>query len=170
MRTYSILLLLSSCVLSCTPREVPPDVRSILLEQLRNTHTNQDWFVPAKIAVQGLSAAQSNWKDSTDNHSIGELVSHLIFWNERILIAFAGNTLPDFDDNNETTFQLFDGDEWDNATRQLDSIQIRWEQAVETASVQQLQEWSSSIANICSHNAYHIGQIVYIRKRNGWWD
>jgi hypothetical protein len=32
-----------------------------------------------------------------------------------------------------------------------------------------LNEWSSSIANMCSHNAYHTGQIVYIRKKNGWW-
>ena len=32
-----------------------------------------------------------------------------------------------------------------------------------------IKEWSSSVANISTHNAYHTGQIVYIRKRNGWW-
>jgi hypothetical protein len=27
-----------------------------------------------------------------------------------------------------------------------------------------------TIANICTHNAYHIGQIVYVRKLQGSWN
>ena len=33
-----------------------------------------------------------------------------------------------------------------------------------------LQAWYSDIAHICTHNAYHIGQIVYVRKEQGSWD
>ncbi|PHN05188.1 DinB family protein [Flavilitoribacter nigricans] len=167
---YFSLIILGLGLLSCSPSEDQAAIREILLEQLRNTHSNQDWFVPAQRAVQNLTAEQSNWKDSTANHSIGELVSHLIFWNERILIAFQGETPPDFNDDNEITFQLFDADQWQEAVRQLDSLQTKWEQVVEMATDEQLREWRSSIANICSHNAYHTGQIVYIRKKNGWWD
>lgn len=160
--------------MGCSATEETPDdqptVRSLLLEQLKNTHTDKDWFVPTHVAVQGLTAEQSNWKDSTDNHSIGELVSHLAFWNERVLIAFQGNTPPDFNDDNEITFRQFDAVQWEAAVRKLDSIQVKWEQVIETATDAQLREWSSSVANICSHNAYHTGQIVYIRKRNGWWN
>jgi len=49
-------------------------------------------------------------------------------------------------------------------------VQIAWENAVENASDEQLNEWSFSVANISSHNAYHTGQIIYIRKKNNWWD
>ena len=30
----------------------PPTVRSLLLEQLKATHINKDWFVPANIACK----------------------------------------------------------------------------------------------------------------------
>lgn len=30
----------------------PPTVRSLLLAQLKATHTNKDWFVPANIACK----------------------------------------------------------------------------------------------------------------------
>ena len=146
-----------------------PTIRTLLLEQLRYTHTEQDWFAPTNVALEGLTAEQSNWRDSTDNHSIGQLVSHLIFWNERVLNAFQGNTLPDFNDDNNVTFNQYDREQWPLAIKKLDSIQTEWEQMVVKASEEQLNGWSSSIANVCSHNAYHTGQIVYVRKRNGGW-
>jgi len=126
--------------------------------------------VPLNFAIQGLTSEQANWKDSTDNHSICQLVSHLTFWNERILIAFQGNTPPDFNDNNDETFLKYCNIDWKVSVSKLDSVQTEWENAVKNASEEQLQEWSSSITNISSHNAYHIGQIVYIRKKNNWWN
>jgi len=29
---------------------------------------------------------------------------------------------------------------------------------------------ASTIAHIGTHNAYHTGQILYVRKMKGWWD
>ncbi|WP_157815907.1 DinB family protein [Spirosoma pollinicola] len=162
-------ILLWASILSCYKQVHPPTVRTILLEQLKNTHTNEDWFTPLKKATGGLTAIQANWRDSTVNHSIGQLVSHLIFWSERVLTAFQGNTAPDFSGNNEETFERFTNVSWDQAIVKLDSIQIKWYQSVEKATDKQLAKWSSSVANICSHNAYHTGQIIYIRKKNRWW-
>jgi len=34
-------------------------IRSILLNQLKATHTDQDWFVPARLAIEGLTVEQS---------------------------------------------------------------------------------------------------------------
>ncbi len=157
-------------LLGCSNITEKPTVKSILLEQLKNTHTEKDWFVPTTIAVEGLTSDQADWKDSTNNLSIRELVSHLIFWNERILIAFNGDTLPAFDDDNEVTFNKPKDKDWAYSLSRLDSIQTAWENAVEKATDEQLTKWSTSIANICTHNSYHTGQIVYIRKTNGWWD
>ena len=45
-----------------------------------------------------------------------------------------------------------------------------WEQAVECADDQKMASWASTIAHIGAHNAYHIGQMVYIRRLQGTWD
>ncbi|HEX8549878.1 MAG TPA: DinB family protein [Cytophagaceae bacterium] len=164
-----IFLSLSLSILSCSRKTQNVTVKSILLEQLRNTHTNKNWFVPSKIALENLTSEQANWKDSSGNHSIGELVSHLIFWNERTMVAFDGNKLPDFNEGNEITFKKYEDTDWKMAVAKLDSIQTRWEKAIEISTDVQLNKWGSEIANVCSHNAYHTGQIIFIRKQNGWW-
>ncbi len=51
----------------------------------------------------------------------------------------------------------------------LDSIQQQIEQLVSDAPAEDLEKWEETINNLSMHNAYHTGQMVYIRKRNGWW-
>jgi hypothetical protein len=33
-----------------------------------------------------------------------------------------------------------------------------------------MKDWYSEIAHIGTHNAYHIGRIVYVRKEQGSWN
>ena len=63
----------------------PTTLREVLLAELRSTHTNAEWFVPANTAVKGLTAEQANWTDGKGNHSVGQLAYHLVFWNRRNL-------------------------------------------------------------------------------------
>ncbi|MEM9650247.1 MAG: DinB family protein, partial [Bacteroidota bacterium] len=161
-----IIILFSSCSENKNVSKLKP----LLIEQLKNTHTEQNWFVPTKIAIEGLSAEQSNWKDSTENHSIGELVSHLTFWSEMNLKAFKGEDMSDFEVDNETTFKEYTDEEWESLVAKLDSVQTEWKRLMEKATDEQLTEWSLEIVNMTAHNAYHSGQIIYIRKRNGWWN
>src|SRR5690349_12824719 len=60
-----------------------PTLKSILLEQLKSTHTNSDWFVCADVAVAGLTPEQANWTDGKGNHSVGQLAYHIWYWNWR---------------------------------------------------------------------------------------
>ena len=46
----------------------------------------------------------------------------------------------------------------------------QWEEAVQSADDKKLAEWAPTIARIGTHNAYHIGQIVFVRKEQGSWD
>lgn len=46
----------------------------------------------------------------------------------------------------------------------------RWESAIQSADEQKLQSWYPIIARITTHNAYHIGQIIYVRKLQGVWN
>jgi uncharacterized damage-inducible protein DinB len=172
MNKALILLLLApvSALYAQTPKS-PPTLRSILLEQLKTIHNQKDWFVPASVAVEGVTAEQAEWKDKSGNHSIRELVSHLIFWNERALDQFQGEKLPAFDGNNEETFiKNAQGMSWSAEMQRLDAVLTGWEKAVEAAPDDKLNKWASTIAHIGTHNAYHIGEIVYIRRQQGSWD
>ncbi len=78
---------------------------------------------------------------------------------------------PDaFDGNNKETFAIVNAHTWNAAVQQLDSILTAWEAVVQTADEKKLTAWYSTIAHIGTHNAYHTGQIIYIRKMKGWWD
>ncbi len=170
MKYYLSLFLASIVYASFAQKDSTPTLKSILLEQLRTTHNVKDWFVPPSIAIAGLSPEQANWKDSTDNHSIAQLTTHLIFWNKQTLDKFNGKKPDTFDGNNKETFAPVNAQTWNAAIQQLDSILTAWETIVKTADEKKLKAWYSTTAHIGTHNAYHTGQIIYIRKMKGWWD
>jgi hypothetical protein len=45
-----------------------------------------------------------------------------------------------------------------------------YEKLVESTDEQKLSSMATMVANICTHNAYHVGQIVYVRKLQGSWN
>jgi hypothetical protein len=147
-----------------------PTLKSILLEQLRTTHNQKDWFVPASIALEGLTPEQASWKDEAGNHSIGQLAAHLLFWNRQQLAKLEGKPAPPVPASNDETFDSFDSAKWSATVRQLDEVLTGLERAVEAADDATLRKSASNIAHIGTHNAYHIGQIVYIRRLRGAWD
>jgi hypothetical protein len=154
-----------------TPQPKPaPTLRSVLLAQLHSTHDKSDWFVCANVAVANLTPAQANWTDGKGNHSVGQLVYHLVFWNSRSLATLQGHPLPAFKGDNTETFDKFDAKQWNDTVHQLDQVMTGIEKAVQSATDAQLAKWASNIANINTHNAYHIGEIVMVRKEQGAWD
>jgi uncharacterized damage-inducible protein DinB len=166
-----LILLLSVAVMAQEKEQkAPPTLKSILLEQLRSTHNVKEWFVPANVAVEGLTAEQANWKDGKGNHSVGQLTYHLVFWNREELAKFKGEPPVKVPSNNDETFDKFDSKQWADTVKQLDDVLTDWEKAVEAADDKKLESWYSTIAHIGTHNAYHIGQIVFVRKEQGSWD
>lgn len=148
----------------------PTSLRGILVEQLRTTHTVKDWYVPVMVAVEGLTPEQANWTDGKGNHSVGQLTYHLLFWDRRALQQFKGENPEKFNGNNDETFNNFDSKQWSDTVRQLNQVMAEWEKAVEAADDQKLAKNGSLIAHVGAHNAYHIGQIVFVRKEQGSWD
>jgi hypothetical protein len=55
------LLLLIPFAAQAQSKAPPSTLRGVLMEQLHTTHDNEDWFVPANIAVAGLTAEQAKW-------------------------------------------------------------------------------------------------------------
>lgn len=147
-----------------------PTLKGVLLEQFKTTHTKKDWFVPVNVALEGLTAEQALWNDGSGNHSIAQLTSHLIFWNDRLLSKFKGLKEESFSGNNEETFLAHDKKSWEEVTKKIDAVFTEWEKLIEAADENKLKDWYPTIANMSTHNTYHTGQIVYIRKLQGSWE
>lgn len=154
------------------------DQRTIFLRQMAANHNEPNWFVPVERALDGLTEEQAKEK-SGDSNSIWEIVNHLIFWNERYLHRFKGTPATRKIDSNDETFLNENNVDWDDAKTQLFSVLTEWAAAVKGADDEIFERsahedrhdpWYSVLANINIHNAYHIGQIVEIRKTQGSWD
>ncbi|MBS1680613.1 MAG: DUF4440 domain-containing protein [Bacteroidetes bacterium] len=144
--------------------------KTVLLKQLKTTHNDKQWFVPANIASEGLTAKQAMWKDGSGNHSVGQLVFHLFYWNERLLKQFNNEPVDKFSGNNEETFDKFDEKQWSELVKKLDDNLLAWEAAIKKADEEKLNDWYENIANMNVHNAYHTGQIIFVRKLQGSWN
>jgi uncharacterized damage-inducible protein DinB len=147
-----------------------PTLKSILLEQLKGTHTNSDWFVCADVAVAGLTPEQANWTDGKGNHSVGQLVYHIWYWNSRNLANIKGEKAGQYSGNNDDTFNQYDPKTWNETVQKMDAVMTELEQLVENADDAKLAKIASAIQHINAHNAYHIGEIVMVRKEQGVWD
>ena len=168
-KTLLSLLMLPAVYLNAQSTSAPT-LRSLLLEQLKTTHNKKDWFVPVNTAVEGLSPDQANWTDGKGNHSIGQLANHLLFWNSQELAKFKGEKPAAFNGNNDETFAKADNTSWPATIKKLDEVLTAIEKIVETTDEAKLKNWYDEIAHIGTHNAYHTGQIIYIRKLQGSWD
>jgi hypothetical protein len=147
-----------------------PTLKSVLLQQLKDTHTNSNWFVCADVALAGVTPEQANWTDGKGNHSVGQLAYHIWFWNDRNLRRLKGEDAGKFSGNNDETFDKFDAKSWSETVQKLDAVLTELEKMVENADEAKLKAIAPTIANINTHNAYHIGEIVMVRKEQGSWD
>ena len=174
MKSKVVLAILSlAFALPCLAQNQPPQpatLRSLLLHELHTTHNQADWFVPISVAVDGLSADQASWQPPNGGHSAGQLTYHLLFWNRRNLLNFRGEKNEKFSGNNDETFEKFSDKQWTDTVKQLDQVMTDLEKLVETADDKKLAEIATTVGNICTHNAYHVGQIVYVRKLQGSWN
>jgi hypothetical protein len=165
-----VLLMFSLFAFAQNQPKKPATLRSILLHELHTTHTEEDWFVPIKIAVDGLTAEQASWQPTGGGHSAGQLTYHLLFWNRRNLERLTGKSAGNYSGNNDETFEKFDNKQWSDTVKQLDQVMNDLEKFVESADDKKLAEIAPTVANISTHNAYHLGQIIYVRKLQGSWN
>lgn len=171
MKQAAILVLWATAIPVYAQNQKPaPTLKSVLLQQLKDTHNNSNWFVCADVAVAGLTPDQASWTDGKGNHSVGQLANHLIFWNERNLERMKGEQTEKYSGNNDETFDSFDAKSWNATVRRLDEVLTELEHLVESADDTKLKSIAATIANINAHNAYHIGEMVVVRKEQGVWD
>lgn len=167
---FLLLLLAVPLVAQTNAKKPPTTLRGVLLEQLHNSHDQEDWYVPVSIAVDGLTAEQAMWSPGKSDHSVGQLAYHIWYWDQRALNDFNGVKNQPFDGNNNETFDNFNADQWNDLVKKLNQVLADLEKAVESADDARLAANASLIAHVGAHNAYHVGQILYARKLHGVWN
>ncbi|MEZ5427120.1 MAG: DinB family protein [Pyrinomonadaceae bacterium] len=152
--------------------------KETLLEQFTASYDENGWFVALRNALEGLTAEEARWKPEELDNSIWEIVNHLSFWSESWLARFRGETFPKAPDN-DATFKDNSEADWQNAKEKLFRVLADWKTALgetdeskldETVSEKYDEPWFVPVANLTIHNAYHIGQIIILRKLQGSWD
>lgn len=152
--------------------------KDILIEQYTACYDENNWFVSLKTVLEGVNAEQAAWKPDGVDNSIWNTVNHLVFWNERWLQRYRGELNEPQDIDNDTTFQSDESD-WDATIQKLDAVMKEWREKLESIDDKKLESpvnaeyqkpWRSPLAQQNIHNAYHIGQILLLRKLQGSWD
>ncbi len=156
--------------------------KEILLGQLEACHDKNGWFVAMGGALKGITAEQASAGSAKGAHSIWEILYHVVFWNERYLRLFKGNATPGPKDNDSTFVaesRKFDESEWQALCGRFDAVMDGWKKAISETTASELsaptkkdstESWYSALSQMMIHTAYHIGQIVTLRKLQGSWD
>ncbi|MBW7455235.1 DinB family protein [Paenibacillus sepulcri] len=156
--------------------------KDVLLDQLAACHNDLSWFPTFLDSVQGLTAEQAGWRSDCSSHSIWQLTGHLTYWNEKWLSYFTGKeTFITIGNNNDSTFEIkeeMNEENWKSAVDKLDAAFLEFRKVIADSPESKLDThipnypdecpWWAAISNLCTHNAYHIGQIVLMRKQQGW--
>ena len=147
--------------------------RKVLLDQLLANANDRSWYASFHESVEGISDKEANWKPDEVSHSIAEIIQHLIHWNEVWQLRYEKsnfNAVQSVEDNTDS-FLISKDRSFVELKERLLKVLLRWQELITEekleASVNGFPieaEWWALIGNAATHNAYHIGQIAYIRK------
>lgn len=149
----------------------------VLANQLLANANDPSWYVPFEVAVKDLSEEEAFWKVTEESNSIAEIVQHLLYWNGTWQTRYkeeSVHAVPSVDNNN--TFVVTEGVTFQELQQQLLEVLLRWQELITKeqleADVQGFSDsqWWEVMGNVTTHNAYHVGQIVFIRKIQKSWN
>jgi uncharacterized damage-inducible protein DinB len=152
--------------------------REVLADQLSANANDPSWYIPFSESVADLSEEDAFWKPNGESNSIAEMVQHLLYWNEAWQKRYQKghvNAVPPIGSNDES-FVIPENKSFSELKERLLEVLLQWQDLLsqeklemEVEGFPEPAEWWAIIGNMSTHNAYHIGQIVYVRKLQGSW-
>ncbi|MCC7477110.1 DinB family protein [bacterium] len=131
---------------------------------------SDEFEAPARI-LSGLSGEQACVQLPGVPWSIAGLLAHMIFWQERRLGWAQGLEQPDF--GPEQNFPQVSAEQWPGLVQRfLEGFAALEALATPENSARQLYRGRSvgfMLASQSCHSAYHLGQIVLLRRLQGLW-
>ncbi|MBW3111512.1 MULTISPECIES: DinB family protein [Bacillaceae] len=152
------------------------------------------WFLPLEPALEGLSSLDASWQPPGGGNSIWQTVNHLNYYNSLLVRQVndlrsgkrVSHKKTSFGDIGrpadpiwksileENTFgdtgDSADSENWKEVLAETHLICENVHKSLSKVDESQIQEELVGIlARQVLHNAYHIGQIVLLRKQQGSW-
>ena len=152
-----------------------------LIDQFSTCYDQNGWFVAVRNAIDGVNVEEAAWKPSENVNCIWEMLSHLNYYNNAYLQRFRGVDFEYDVESNDETFSVgeYDEDAWQADIERFDTVMTEWLAALELTDKSKFAElvpnkedttWAELVGLISTHNAYHAGQILLLRKLHGTWD
>lgn len=152
--------------------------KDVLADQLLANANDPSWYAPFSESVKNLSEEEAFWKPNENSNSIAEIVQHLLYWNQTWQTRYQKshvNAVPSIG-NNDKSFIIPEHQTFTDLKKQLLEVLLQWQGLLTEEKVEsevngfpEHVEWWEVLGNVSTHNAYHIGQIIYIRKlQNSW--
>ena len=156
-------------------------MKQFLLDQFATCYDTNGWFVAVRNAIDGLTVEQAGWKPVDEVNSIWETLSHLTYYNYAYLQRFKRIDFEyDVSSNDETfTTGEFTEEDWQAEIVRFDAVMTEWRELLTNADESKFAElvpnkddttWAEMVGLISTHNAYHGGQILVLRKLHGNWN
>jgi uncharacterized damage-inducible protein DinB len=152
--------------------------KDVLLDQLLANANDPSWYLPFSDSIKRLSEEQAFWKPNEESNSIAEIVQHLLYWNQTWQTRYQKShvdAVPSIG-NNKNSFIIPENHTFADLKNQLLEVLLLWQELLHEEKVESEVngfsgnvKWWEVLGNVSTHNAYHIGQIIYIRKlQNSW--
>lgn len=156
---------------------------NVLQLQKENTWDTQEWIIPLSAALRGLSAEQADWQPPGGGNTIRETLTHLNYYNQRLLNRLKNTASGSGVPTNEATFTSSehpkDSTGWNALLEETERIATGLGQALDGLTDSDLEApyspanaqipFGEELARWMLHDAYHAGQIVLIRRQQGSW-
>lgn len=150
--------------------------KTLVLHQIEYTFEKESWQPSLLEALDGLTAAQAEWRPAPGRHSIWQIVRHLTHWKAPMLRRWEGENV-DIKAIDESDWQEATGDDaaWQADVRALREVTERIRDRITEWNDEAL-EWvpeggrfprAHGIMAMATHDAYHAGQIRYLRALQG---
>lgn len=147
------------------------NMREVLLKNWDYCMEQEDWYPPMLHALKDVTVEQALWKPQGQAvNSIWENVQHLLFYKERLLERLDGKQGKTVESNDDT-FRMDDSSEkgWKSSKERLNEVHAALRVKLEQMTDEQLEDSPQRILSLITHDAYHIGQIIMLRKLQGSW-
>jgi len=147
--------------------------KDVLMNQLLASANDPSWHVPFQQSVEQLTEDEAFWTPANGSHSIAEIIQHLLYWNETWQTRYRESQVDAVLSigDNHNSFMIPDTATFAELRDRLLEVLLQWQELLSASKLEQEvngfpvpAKWWELVSNAATHNAYHIGQIVYIRK------
>ena len=129
---------------------------------------------PVWMQIKDLSAEQALWRPAPGRHCIWEIVRHIAFWKQHFMDQLAGRPTAPLDQDWRLPANT-DAAAWSAELHAFMQLQTLWAQTYGSFTLETLLATSpdgrferfAQAVGYLEHEAYHTGQIAYLRALMG---